>query len=307
MKKKWLILGSTIGISTVVMVTTGFTALAGTSGYDAYKSALKQSRTAANVSVQANAVLQDNGMVLNDATGTVKVSLADHSASGTLKLTGNGKQQTLDMYKLPNGSVWKSSDSNVYVVKQQNPDRQKDERPDQGSGWMNQQAETVIDALVGNLKNDVTVSSQDNGSKQVALQLDSAQIPAVLQALAPLAFQQLSSEQGNERGAAVASGQADAEDLFKASLFNVKDLALTQNIQIAKISMNALINSSNYIDHHQASITFTGQDANGAAHEITMNIDLKLTDYNVTKPDSIDLTSKQVKQLNDDDHGDHAE
>ena len=46
------------------MVTTGFSALASTSGYDAYKSALKNTKTIQNVAVQAAASLQDNGKSL---------------------------------------------------------------------------------------------------------------------------------------------------------------------------------------------------------------------------------------------------
>ena len=83
MKKKWLVLGSAVGISSIVMVTTGFSALASTSGYDAYKSALKNTKTVQNVAVQASAALQDNGNVLASANGNFKVSLDTKTASGS--------------------------------------------------------------------------------------------------------------------------------------------------------------------------------------------------------------------------------
>ena len=77
------------------MVTTGFSALASTSGYDAYKSALKNTKTIQNVAVQASAALQDNGNVLANANGNFKVSLDSKTASGTAKVSANRQNKRL--------------------------------------------------------------------------------------------------------------------------------------------------------------------------------------------------------------------
>ena len=200
MKKKWIVLGSTIGISTVVMATTGFTALAGTSGYEMYKSALKNTKTAKSVSVQAEVTLLDNGATLNDAKGSLKVSLADHTASGTVSLAGQDNKQSLDLYKEASQTVWKASNTDVYYVKSENQEREKDNDPnEQDSAWLNNQAETVIDALVGNLQNEVVSDQNQDGTQHLSLQLSNAQIPAILQALAPLAFKQLSGHHEGNR------------------------------------------------------------------------------------------------------------
>lgn len=60
-EEKMLVLGSTAGISGLMMEVTGISVMASTSGYDAYKDALKNTNTVQNVAVQAAAALQDNG------------------------------------------------------------------------------------------------------------------------------------------------------------------------------------------------------------------------------------------------------
>jgi hypothetical protein len=304
MKKKWMMMGGAIGISGAIMLTTGFTALASTSGYDDYKSALKVTQALGSVTIQGNAVLKDNGSILNEATGSFKANLVGETTSGTVKVSGKSAEQSVSLYALPDGQAWKAADSNTYYVKQDKPEQGKKATTDNAekSSWMSQQAETVIDAVVGQLKNEVAVSQQSDGSKQISLQLDSAQIPAVVQALAPLAFKKLSGDEESIQKKNTTEPQ-DPENLFNKSLLNFKDVALTQDIQIQSFSLVAVINASNQIERQQASITFVGKDANGVAHTLDANLDVQLSAFNQTTPDSIDLTGQQVQQIKERDHG----
>ncbi|MCD9021484.1 hypothetical protein [Cohnella silvisoli] len=307
MKKKWILMGGAIGISGAIMLTTGFTALASTSGYDDYKSALKQTRALESVTIQGEAVLKDNGNVLNMATGSLKTNLKGEETSGTVKVTGGSAEQSVSLYTLPEGQAWKAGNSDTYYVKQDKPEQGDKETSDkeENSSWMSQQAETVIDALVGQLKNEISVNRQSDGSKQISLQLDSAQIPAVIQALAPLAFKQLSGEKEKADEKDQAAEPRDPKKLFDKNLLNFKDAALTQDIQIQSISLNADINPSNQIERQQASVTFIGKDSAGASHTLSANLDVQLSAFNQTTPDSIDLTGKQVQQIKD-EHRDHG-
>ena len=86
--------------------------------------------------------------------------------------------------------------SDIYYVKQDKAEQDdKEAKADkENKAWINGQVETVIDALVGNLQNEVTSSYEADGSKNISLQLDNAQIPPVVQALAPIAFKHLSDQ-----------------------------------------------------------------------------------------------------------------
>lgn len=299
MKKKWLMLGGTIGISSIVMATTGFTALAGSSGYEAYKTALKQTKTAKSVSVQTDFALTDNGTQISQANGTFKVDLGNKTASGSVRLGGTDNGQTLSLFKQPNALIWNAGANDVYYSKSEKDDAgEKDSAEgEQNDDWFNQQAETIIDALVGNLKNEVQASERQDGGSHISLSLDSAQIPAVAQALAPLALKQLTEGDGGHHGK---QPEVNADDLVKSKLFGSNKLALTQNVVIKHVELQADIGKDHFIQQQQASITFTGKDASGASHEVTLNADVQLSSYNATTPDSFDSTGKKVVQVKHD-------
>ena len=312
MKKKWLLTGSAVGISGAIMLATGLTAFAGTSGYDDYKAALKN--TAQNldsVSVQATAVLKDNGSLLSQAQSSLKADIRNEAVSGTVKISGSAGSQNLRLYSQNDGQVWKTDASDIYYVKQDKIDDKNHsaEKETKDETWFSSQEETLIDALIGNLKNEITSSTASDGSKHISLQLDSVQIPAVVQALAPVAFKHLSEESSKNRseGSDAAEQAGDPEELFQHNLFNAKDIALTDGVQIKNINLQAVVNPANQIQRQQLEITFTGLDAAGASHTLAAALDVQLSAFNTTTPESIDLSGKQVQQVQDEHEGRHHE
>ncbi|WP_079909395.1 hypothetical protein [Paenibacillus sp. 32352] len=297
MKKKWVVFGSAVGISSVVMITTGFSAMASTSGYDAYKSAFKNTKAIQNVSIQAQSVLQDNGNTLTSTNGTFKVSSQNQHASGSVTVkAGNGAEQSILFYKQAEGIVVKSSASDVYYVKQEGKEKRDWAQKHESEG-MSQQVETVIDALVGNLKDYVTVNDKADGSKEVAIELNNSQIPAVVNAIAPIAIKHATSEHKQNK--------TDSESSTKPIPFDGHSLnanvpQLTQDIKIDKVAVKADINTNNYIEHQQADVTVSGKDAEGTAHVLTLHLNADLSGYNQTTPDTVDLTGKQVQTMKQD-------
>lgn len=302
MKKKWLTLGGVLGISSVMMITTGVNAFASTSGYDAYKSALKNTRTIQNVAVQASASLQDNGTALASAAGNFKISLNTQTASGSADVKVNGATQSVNFYKLKDQTVLKSSSNDTYYVEQEH-DKQKNKNNNNAKETLDpqipQQVETVIDALVGNLKDYVAVDAKTDGSKEVTADLDNSQIPTVVNAIAPLVIKHASNQEHN--------GEKKDEHAnvlpFNRDVLQASTPQLTQDIKIEKVSFKANINTSNYIEHQEADITISGKDASGTAHQVTVHLQANLSGYNTTIPDTIDLSGKQVQQLDNHQHG----
>ncbi|MDH6369901.1 hypothetical protein M2444_001679 [Paenibacillus sp. PastF-3] len=309
MKKKWLLTGGAAGISGVIMLATGLTAFAGTSGYEDYKAALKN--TAENmqsITVQADAILKDNGSVLSQAQGSLKANLANEAVSGAVKISGSQGSHVLSLYSQPDGQVWKSDASDIYYVKQDIKDKK-----DQESGtepkeavWLSSQEETIMDALIGNLKNEFTSTTDKDGAKHISLQLDNAQIPAVMQALAPVLFKNLSEEKDHESGKDTAVDSKDPEDLIQQNLFDFQAIDMTNGVQIQSIRLNADITPANALQHQQLDLTFVGQDEQGASHTLAASLDVQLSAFNATTTESIDLTGKQVQQVKEDhEHGHH--
>ncbi|MRN54400.1 hypothetical protein [Paenibacillus monticola] len=293
MKKKWLMTGGAVGISGVIMLATGLTAFAGTSGYDDYKAALKNTQGLESVTAQVSAVLKDNGNLLSQAQGSLKANLQNEAVSGTVKISGTKGTESLSLYNQTDGAVLKSDASDIYYVMQDKSEQKDKNSKSKDATWINNEAETVIDALVGNLQNEVTSTTASDGSKHISLQLESAQIPTVVQALVPIAFKHASAVEEKQ----TENKQTDPQELFHQSLFDFKDLSLTEGVQIQSVSLNADINAANELESQQLIVTITGKDASGTTHTLTSNLDVQLSGFNGTTPDSIDLTGKQVKPL----------
>lgn len=310
MKKKWLLTGGAAGISGAIMLVTGMTAFAGTSGYEDYKAALKN--TAENiqtVTVQADAMLKDNGTILSQAQGSIKVSLPNEAVSGAVKISGSQGSHELNLYSQPDGQVWKSDASDIYYVKQDIKDKKDQETGTEPKEavWLSSQEETIMDALIGNLKNEITSTTDKDGAKHISLQLDNAQIPAVVQALAPVLFKNLSEEKDHESSKETTVDSNDPEDLIQHNLFDFQAIALTNGVQIQSIRLNADITPANELQHQQLDLTFVGQDAQGASHTLAASVDVQLSAFNATTPESIDLSGKQVQQVKEDHEYGHRD
>lgn len=304
MKKKWYMLGGAVGISSVMMIASGVSAFASTSGYDAYKSALKNTGTLQNVSVQTQASLQDNGKTLASAEGSFKVSLDTQTASGSADLKTNGSAQSVDFYKLKDQAVLKSSNDNTYYVEQElSHGKNKKDQKETFDHQISQQAETVIDALVGNLKDYVEVDTKSDGSKAISANLDQTQIPAVVNAIAPIVIKHVSSQDhdGEQK-----DGDKNEFPLNRDAL-QAAAPKLTQDIKIEKVSFQADVTAANYIQHQEADVTISGKDASGAVHQIVVHVQADLSGYNTTKPETIDLSGKKVQQLEHHRFGKHGE
>lgn len=312
MKKKWLLTGSAVGISGAIMLATGLTAFAGTSGYEDYKSALKNTaQSMDSVTIQADAILKDNGTLLSQAQSHLKANLKTEAMSGTVQISGSAGSQNLSLYSQTDGQVWKSDASGTYYLKQDKAEKedQTDEKETKDDSWLSGQGETVIDALIGNLKNEMTSTTASDGTKNISLQLENAQIPAVVQAMAPVVFKQLSdpSEHGDRTENGATAVNTDPEELIQQSLLNIKDITLTEGVQIQGINLKAVVSPANEIQRQQMDITFTGLDVKGVSHTLTASLDVQLSSLNGTTPDSIDLTGKHVVQIKDDHEDGHRD
>jgi hypothetical protein len=292
-KKGFVILGA-IGISSVVMVTSGFAAMASTSGYSVYKDAIKATRGLDSVALSGGISLKDNGASLVNVTGNVKANLANETESGSAIIDNNGKQQTVEVYHQSNQTITKTSASDVYYQEMERADKHKDEKPE--SKQIPQEVENIIDSLVGNLQNSVTLDNKADGTKAITLSLSNAQLPPVVNAMSSLLIKNALDEKETLKKQEEIPGID-----FKPTL-----PALTQNVRIDQIDIKANINAANFIQHQEASITISGKDANGVSHQVILQLNADLSGFNTTTPDTIDLTGKNVQVVqNTNKHGDN--
>ena len=271
-------------ISGVIMASSAFSALAGTSGYEAYKSALKNTKTAQSLTSQIKVSLADNGKTIVTANSVVKADLTKEIANKSVAINSNGKSTTLEMYGQDKQMVLKKSGDDVYYLvdkrgskhhnfKENNEELQKD-------------MENLVDALTQNLQNQITMQEGENGAKKIALHLSGAEIPLAVNTMGSLLVKHVPQAQEKHQNA------TKPYTGVKPELPKLK-----KQIQIKEIRITADVNADNYIDEQTANIVVSGKDAQGIQHEVTLNLTADFSSFNQTVVTPVDLTGKQVQKI----------
>ncbi|HWP96668.1 MAG TPA: hypothetical protein VN426_07435 [Syntrophomonadaceae bacterium] len=284
--KKWPVLVS-MALGGVMLFGAAFASASGSTGYDVYKSALKNTATATSMTTQVQVAISDNGSTVMNVDGTAKMDQGSKAMSSLFTITGGDKSLTMEAYHQDGKIISKSSASDVYYVMERNSGLKPQQEMDKATvkGKYAQDVENLIDTVVGDIKNYTVVNANADGSQEVSLQLSSNQIPATANAFASLAIKSASQE-GWGHGRSTVDG-----DLFTALP------KLVDGISITNVDIKAVVDAQDMIQSQEVNITITGQDASGANHNVVVNAKLNLSNINQTTPDTIDLTGKQVNTL----------
>jgi hypothetical protein len=328
MKKKWIVMGAAAGISAVMLTVSAMSAMAGTSGYDAWKSAFKQTKTAESISGRVSLTVTDNGTELVNARAAFKKS--GEGASAAVTLQAGGAERGLNAYLQNGKAIVKTSASDVYYVMEHGEGDRSYGPPWMRDGGKHEPdpafaagVERVIDALAGNLKDHVTLKEQADGGKQVSLLLSGNQVPLVANAIGSLLLRHASSGEapwhdgkpdwaakwhdGEDKTAGQdgANGGAGAfgDHPFFADSFKPSFPKLTDDIRVEAINLDATIDPNNDIDEESVEIRISGKDEAGSVHNVVVHADIDLYDVNATTPDTVDLTGKQVEMKTMDSSG----
>ncbi|MCS7464979.1 hypothetical protein N0M98_33390 [Paenibacillus doosanensis] len=291
MSKKWIGVGAGLTLGSALFVTSAFAGVGDAAGYDAYKAAIKATAGAHNVTEQMTLSVQDNGSKLLDVTSVVKADKTAQAASGSVNIKGNAAEETVSFYRQDGKSIVKAGSSDVYNMigsDQEKANRWSKKDREAGADDFAKEKENLIDALVGPLKDYVTVEPQADGTKHIGFQLGASQVPAVVNAVSSFAVKAASSGQHADRQL--------SQQPFGTELAKLKDSfpKLTKDIRIEQVDMNADVDSQNRISGQKVQVTLSGKDDQGAAHEVVIDVQVGLSGFDATTPDRVDLTGKEV-------------
>jgi hypothetical protein len=298
MNKKLALIGTGVTVGTFLLITSAYAGMAENSGYESYKTAIKTTVSAKSMTQAIAVTVQDNGKSLVGVNATVKRNKDSQAVSADVKIKGGDTEQTLNVYNAAGKTVLKTGDSEAYKVlegKAGSAHRQGMGRPDKELGGQedafHKEAENLIDALVGNLKQYVTEAPAANGAKEIRISLSGSQIPTAVNALGSFLVKKASYDhiQGGNDKALKAPFGTDFSALKQAMP------KLSQDVAITKVDLQATVDGSGYIANQKANLSIEGKDGSGVAHTVVVSIDLGLSGVNATTPDSIDLTGKTVE------------
>ncbi|MFD2332836.1 hypothetical protein ACFSR7_26565 [Cohnella sp. GCM10020058] len=279
MNKKWWMAGGAFGVGAAMLLASGISAMASTSGYEAYEAAVTKTSQVSSLTARVNLTVSDNGKSLFAGSSDIRLDKARRAISLNAKAEGDGKAHAADVFVQDGQLIVKTADSEAYKVKAL--DEEKESAADEKPHGPPQAALQLFDALTGNVKELATVETDADGSKRASLHLSGSQIPAVVNAL----------------GALAASGLAEHGDAAAQAP------TLTDGVKVERIELDADIGPDGLLEDQTASLVLTGKDGTGLKHELHLAFRVDISDLDGTTPDRIDLTGKKVEPLDDGKEG----
>lgn len=278
-KKKTAVMASFLA-GALLFTTTAVADIADKSGYEQFKEAIKSTTANCtesfdNYQVDFSYVLKDNGTELCYENGVQKYDRINNRAENEgLYKSSNGQTRSNYYYSDQNMTLSKSNDSEVYYINEyadknnlateiEDPFKQKEA----------EDIEKIADAVVGNLKDYVLVEEKTDGSKEFSGSLQETQIPTLVNAVVSLQTKTMN--------------QNSNEELMPR---------LTSDIYVKEVTGNATANKDGVIEKLTATGVLSGTDENGQAHELTLEILVKLSGINATAISAPDLTGKKVER-----------
>ena len=277
MKRKPVLIVLSLVLGATLLCTTAFANISSSSGYEAYKAAVLNLPQANSLTAQAAVSVTDNGNVVLNADGTMKMDRANNTMSSISTIKAGDKTQSNEMYRQNGQTIMKDSTSDVYNVMEKGPrDMGKNmaERP--ATQEVPAEVENIVDLLAANFDSNISLDNNADGSKVVTLQLADGQITPLENAVASLIAKNANHE--NKRSNAVMTNLPQLVDA----------------ISLTSVDVKAEIDANGQLTGQTAVIKVTGKDATGQVHELVVNVDVNLSNINSTTPDTIDLTGKQV-------------
>ncbi len=292
MKKKPIMIVLSLVLGMTMLCTTAFASISSSSGYEVYKAALKNLPQVGSMTTQATVSVLDNGNVILNAEGTVKMDSTNRTMSSLSTINAGNKTQTNEVYCQNDQTITKNADSDVYNVMAMKAgkaplDRNLDKKTAHEA--VAKDVENIVDLLASNFDSNISLDNQADGSKVVSLSLAGSQITPLENAVASLIVKNAARE--GERGPKAGSSMGNMNSIISSMP------QLIDAISLNSVDMVANIDAQGQITKQTAALKITGNDASGQTHEIVINVDMNLSGIGSTTPDTVDLTGKQVNNI----------
>ncbi|MDD3365155.1 MAG: hypothetical protein PHZ03_09260 [Syntrophomonas sp.] len=292
MNKKITMIVLSLVVGITMLSATAFASITSSSGYEVYKAALKNLPQVGSMTTQATVSVSDNGNVILNADGTVKMDSTNRTMSSLSTINAGDKTQTNEVYCQKDQTIMKNSDSDVYNVMatkaSQAPfDKNLDKKTAHEA--VAKDVENIVDLLASNFDSNISLDNNADGTKVVSLSLADSQITPLENAVASLIVKNAARE--GERGPKAGSAMGNMDSIITSMP------QLVDAISLNSVDMVANIDAQGQITKQTATLKITGNDATGQTHEVVINVDMNISGIGSTTPDTIDLTGKQVNNI----------
>jgi hypothetical protein len=151
------------------------------------KAAVKNSKRIESGTLSLSGSVSDNNKEVIKVTSTFKANEKDHTFSGTVAVNSDKINKSYTMFANEKSMVFKDDASDVYNridctrgLEGKNCKNRNHEFDEKANPQLEALGEKILDTLVGDLKKQVEQKSLENGEKQISINLDKNEIPAIV-------------------------------------------------------------------------------------------------------------------------------
>lgn len=271
-------------IGAAVFTTSALADVVVGSGYNSLKNAVKTTtrELAGNVdnfTAKVDMTLRLDGQPLEQVSDVTKIDNQNRAReTENTYARGGDTQEEYYSYSDDTQHISKSSgDDTYYVTKRSAPQGSSDDGQmivDPFDSEMAKDAEKILDAFVGGLK-DIVQVEESEGKKQYIGNLTETQVPPVVNAVSSFMMKY---------------GVLESYDLQELGL-----PAITSDIYVKEASGKAIENESGILESAIGTASVVGNDAAGVEHTITLELALEISDVNATVVEAPNLEGEKVE------------
>jgi len=323
-KSKVLMIGASVAAVSIFTVTA-FASTPATEGYDAFKEVMKANHASGksieSATVKGGFTVTVDGETILKADGTTKVEDAGdkHNVSSDFGFSLKGVERA--------GSLYSSGDDVVYLVDRTHDlhyqvTNLNDQHNDKHHGkhhrsvkdkhenrQMSKAEEALFDFIVGDLKDDFSVTNHADGSKTITVDVTKEEIPLPLRLLIDAASDSHHDKRTHAPEASESWGKMKQLPFFQD--LDVVNLdaqlpKLTKDVAIDRVRMQLTVNANNELLGVSGELEVSGKDEAGVAHRVELESEGDFSGFNTTKPDAYDPAGKSIETIDAKSFDDHS-
>lgn len=286
MKKKLL---SITVLLTVLLLGVGFyTVLASSSGYDAYKEAVKETHKIESGIVNIDFSISNNGELLQELTMQSAYNLAEKRSLTTIDLNTSDDKLELQVNTEDNQVYIKNSSSDTNYVMESNHDsaavKEKHER------FHNKELLTIAELVVDTLTRPLHESFVIGPKNTISVNMKNEDLPTVIHAMGSYMVKKSFGSHAN-----IEMTTNDYPFLTN----NLKQVlpAITDEISFDEIKLDVQLTDTGLIKHQQAVFRITGNDEQGQSHILTIKFNFGLENINETNVEPFNIDGKRLETI----------
>lgn len=317
MKNKRLMIAGTLVVATALFTVGVFASPNSQTGYEALKDILRSNQaeqeTVKNGTFAGTYSLSDNGKVMVSVSGTGAFEEASKQASGHIQIQANDLSREANFYGSDQKVYFEdlTNGLNYQMTHEESSENESDDRGHFGKEGkydmqgMSKTGEAFMDFLMGDLKNEVEMNANGDGSKTFTLDLNQNEMPLIIQTLASEAITDKSNhDDWKDQG----SNKHDAalEQMKKMPFFNgLEDIhnqvdiskLLTSNIVINNMSLQVTVDADNQLKSLTGALAVSGLDSSGTSHDVVLTGNGEVSQLNASTVKVFDPNGKVIETI----------